>query len=398
MRRLLILASAIVFVDTMFFAAIVPLLPGLSDDFGLSKTQAGVLSGSYAAGTLIAAIPGGMLAARLGPRQTVLIGLSVMSLTGIGFALGQGFEVLVTSRFLQGVGGAFSWAGALAWVVRMAPRERRGEMIGTAMAAAIAGVLAGPALGAAADVVGRGPMFLAVWLVGLGMIALTLRVEAPLRVPSRVGGLGRAARSSAVRFGMILILVPGLLFGAIEVLVPLKLDDLGAGSGAIAAVFLLAAGLEAIVAPVAGRISDRRGRLGPSAVGLVASVVAAIVISLPDSALVLGVVVVVAAPWIGMLWSPAMAMLSDGAESSGVDQGLAFGIVNLGWGLGHTAGAIAIPAVADASSDDAAYGLLAVVTAATLVMLLAKRASVERAIEASASGAAPPSDEENPVG
>ncbi len=398
MRRLLILASAIVFVDTMFFAAIVPLLPGLSDQFDLSKTQAGILSGSYAAGTLIAALPGGMLAAKIGPRQTVLVGLSVMSLTGIGFALGQGFVVLVASRFLQGVGGAFSWAGALAWLVRMAPRERRGEMIGTAMAAAIAGVLAGPALGAAADAVGRGPMFLAVSLVGLGLIALTLRVEAPLRVPSRVGGLGRAARSSAVRFGMILILVPGLLFGAVEVLVPLKLDDLGAGSGAIAAVFLLAAGLEAIVAPVAGRISDRRGRLGPSAVGLVASVVAVIVISLPDSALVLGVVVVVAAPWIGMLWSPAMAMLSDGAESSGVDQGLAFGIVNLGWGLGHTAGAIAIPAVADASSDDAAYGLLAVLTAATLVMLLARRASVERAIEASATGAAPPSDEENPVG
>lgn len=383
MRRLLILASAIVFVDTMFFAAIVPLLPGLSDDFDLSKTQAGILSGSYAAGTLVAALPGGMLAARFGPRRTVLVGLSLMSLTGVGFALGQGFVLLVASRFLQGVGGAFSWAGALAWLVRMAPRERRGEMIGSAMAAAIAGVLAGPALGAAADAVGRGPMFLAVSLVGLGLIALMLRVEAPTRVPSSAGGLARAARSSAVRFGMVLILVPGLVFGAIEVLVPLQLDDLGAGSTAIAAVFLLAAGLEAIVAPVAGRISDRRGRLGPSAFGLVASVIAAIVISLPDSALVLGVVVVVAAPWIGMLWSPAMAMLSDGAESSGVDQGLAFGIVNLGWGLGHTAGAVAIPAFADASSDDAAYGLLAALAAATLVLLLARRASVERAIAAS---------------
>ncbi len=39
MRRLLILASLVVFVDTMFFAAIVPLLPGLSDEFGLSKTD-----------------------------------------------------------------------------------------------------------------------------------------------------------------------------------------------------------------------------------------------------------------------------------------------------------------------------------------------------------------------
>jgi len=386
MRRLLILACAIVFVDTMFFAAVVPLLPGLSNEFGLSKTESGVLSGSYAAGTLIAALPGGMLAARVGPRRTVLVGLSLMSITGVGFAVGQDIALLDASRFLQGIGGAFSWAGALAWLVRAAPRERRGEMIGTAMAAAIAGVLAGPALGGAADAVGRGPMFSAVALLGLGMIALTLSVEPPPRELSSVGGLARAARSTAVRFGMVLILVPGLLFGAIEVLVPLKLSDLGAGSAAIAAVFLVAAGFEAIVAPVAGRISDRRGRLTPSAVGLAASVVAAIVISLPNSALALGVVVVVAAPWIGMLWSPAMAMLSDGAESSGVDQGLAFGIVNLGWGLGHTAGAIAIPAIADASSNDIAYGVLAALTAATLVLLLARRDSVERAISAAATG------------
>ena len=388
MRKLLILASAIVFVDTMFFAAVVPLLPGLSDEFGLSKTGAGILSGSYAAGTLIAALPGGMLAARVGPRRTVLTGLSVMSLTGVGFALGQDVVLLDVSRFLQGVGGAFSWAGALAWVVRMAPRERRGEMIGTAMAAAIAGVLAGPALGAAADVVGRAPMFLAVSVVGVGMIALTLRVEAPARIPSTAGGLGRAARSSAVRFGMALILVPGLIFGAIDVLVPLDLDHFGAGAGAIAAVFLLAAALEAIVAPVAGRVSDRRGRFAPSAAGLAASVVAVIVISLPDSALVLGIVVVAAAPWIGMLWSPAMAMLSDGAESSGVDQGLAFGIVNLGWGLGHTTGAVAIPAVADATSNDVAYAVLAVVTAATLAWFLLRRESVERAMVAAADPAA----------
>ncbi len=393
MRRLLFLAAAVVFVDTMFFAAVVPLLPGLSDEFGLSKSEAGILSGSYAAGTLIAALPGGLLAARVGPRRTVLVGLSVMSITGIGFALGQSIVVLDASRFLQGVGGAFSWAGALAWLVRAAPRERRGEMIGTAMAAAIAGVLAGPALGAAADAVGRGPMFAAVSVIGLGLIALTLTVEAPPREQTIVGGLGRAAGSTAVRYGMVLILVPGLLFGAIEVLVPLELDDLGAGSGAIAAVFLLAAGLEAIVAPVAGRISDRRGRLAPSAVGLAASIVAVVVISLPSSAVLLGVVVVVAAPWIGMLWSPAMAMLSDGAESSGVDQGLAFGIVNLGWGLGHTVGAIAVPAVADAFSDDLAYGVLAALAAGTLAMLLARRERIGQAISM-----ATPDSRESPAG
>ena len=65
-RRLALLVGAIVLVDTMFYAAITPLLPQLADDFELGKNGAGVLAGAYAAGTLIGALPGGWLAARVG--------------------------------------------------------------------------------------------------------------------------------------------------------------------------------------------------------------------------------------------------------------------------------------------------------------------------------------------
>jgi len=371
MRRLLLLASAVVFVDTMFFAAVVPLLPGLTDDFGLSKTAAGVLSGSYAAGTLVAAIPGGVMAARFGVRRTVITGLALMSASGVAFAFADTVALLDASRFLQGIGGAFSWAGALGWLVGASPRERRGEMIGSAMAAAIAGVLAGPALGAAADALGRAPVFCAVAVAGLALLATALRIEPP-RVSGRsIGtGLAAAARSPAVRFGMLLILVPGMLFGAVDVLVPLELDDLGAGAAAIAAVFLVAAAIEAVVAPLAGRLSDRRGRLMPSVIGLAASSGFMLLLALPETAWLLGLTLVLAAPAIGMLWSPAMAMLSDGAEARGVDQGLAFGFVNLGWGLGHTIGAVAGPALSDVSSDAVTYGALAAVCALALAALL----------------------------
>ena len=57
MRRLLLLVGAIVLVDTMFFAALTPLLPHYVDTLGLSKTGAGVLSAMYPAGALVAGIP-----------------------------------------------------------------------------------------------------------------------------------------------------------------------------------------------------------------------------------------------------------------------------------------------------------------------------------------------------
>src|SRR3954451_12607988 len=106
MRRLVAFVCVVVFVDTMFYAAITPLLPSLSDRFELSKTAAGVLAAAYPAGTFVGALPGGWLAARAGVRPTVLLGLGLLVVASIAFAFASSVVVLDVARFAQGMGGA----------------------------------------------------------------------------------------------------------------------------------------------------------------------------------------------------------------------------------------------------------------------------------------------------
>jgi MFS family permease len=141
MRRLVVLLSTIVALDITFFAALVPLLPHFVSSYGLSKGAAGVLSAAYAAGVLTASLPSGLVAARFGPRRAALIGVSVTAAASFGFAFAGDAWTLGAARLLQGIGSALSWAGALAWLVAAAPRERRGELIGTTMGAAVFGAL-----------------------------------------------------------------------------------------------------------------------------------------------------------------------------------------------------------------------------------------------------------------
>jgi MFS family permease len=375
MRRLLVFVCTIVFVDTLFYAAITPILPELSDEYGLSKTAAGVLAAAYPAGTFVGALPGGWMAARWGVRPTVLLGLGLMVVSSIGFAFGDNIVVLDVSRFVQGVGGAASWAGALGWMIGAAPRDRRGQYIGTALAAAVAGALFGPVLGAAAGALGQEPVFGAVAVVGVGLMVFALQMEAQQpEGDSRLRTLIGSLSDRRVAAGMWLTTLPGVLFGTVAVLGPLRLDELGAGAAAIAAAFLAAAAIEAIVAPVIGRVSDRRGRFLPSVIGVAGGGLIMLLLPWPESAWGLGILIVFAGPLIGLLYTPAMAMLSDGADHAGVSQGFAFALVNLAWATGQTAGAAGSARLADATDDRVPYLVLAAVCAITLTALLRRHA------------------------
>jgi len=373
-RRLFLLVAAVVLVDTMFYAAITPLLPHYADELDLSKSAAGLLSASYAAGTLVGSLPAGWLAIRAGVKPTILMGLGLLAGSSLVFAFAGSVELLDGARFAQGIGGACSWAGGLAWLVAAAPGERRGELIGSALAAAIAGVLLGPVLGGAATVIGPEAVFSGVSVLGLGLFAwawLTPGIE-PQREPS-AWALAAALRRADFLAGFWLVALPALFSGTLAVLAPLRLDQLGASGLAVGAIFLVAAGVEASLSPVLGRASDRHGRLAPIRIGLVGAAAAAVLLPLPGVAALLALLVVLAVAALASFWAPAMALLSDAAEGAGVEQGFAFALTNLAWAGGQVAGGAAGGGLAEATADAVPYAILALLCVLTFAALVARR-------------------------
>jgi len=374
-RRLVLLVSAIILLDVAFFAAVAPLLPHYVDEFDLSKTGAGILTASYAAGSLVGALPGGWLAGRWGVKPTTLAGLMGLAGSSLVFGLAQEIWLLDAARFVQGVAGGCTWAAGFAWVVERAPAERRGELIGTPLGAAIAGALLGPVLGTVADELGPEVVFSGVAVTALALAVPASRESAAPGEAADLRLVAAAVRIPAVRVGIWLVALPALAAGVLNVLVPLRLDALGAASVAIGATYLVAAGLEAALSPVFGRVSDRRGRLVPIRVGLVGAAALLVLIPIPHSAPLVAVLFVCVALTSAAFWAPAMAMLSDEVDRAHVQQGFAFAFTNIAWSAGQLIGNGGGGALAEATADWVSYGAVALLFAITFAALTRRRSA-----------------------
>ncbi len=367
-RRLVLVVSAVLFLDTMFYAVIAPLLPGLVHELHMSKLSAGLMTAAYPIGTLVGSIPCAILAVRVGPRFTVCAGLTLLACSTLAFGVLSTVVALDIARFVEGVGGACSWAGGFAWIVDETQAGHRGAMIGRALAAAIGGSLFGPVIGTVASAVGRPLTFAAIAVAAVFLILATLRLPTH-HVPSDQGlrDVARVLHRPGAALAMWLVALPAVGSGLINVLGPLRLHRFGADAAVIGATFLAAFAVEAAVAPAVGTISDRRGRLVPVRVGLAGGAIVLLCFTLPETVAVLSIVIVATAATLGSFWAPAMAMLSDVAETVGLDQALAGGLTNLAWAGGQILGAGVGGALAKVAGDGLPTVLAAGLCAATFV-------------------------------
>ncbi len=377
--RLVAVVSGAVFLETVFYAVITPLLPGLSHHLRLSKLAAGVMTAGYPAGTLVGALPAGALAVRRGPRFALISGLLLVAISTVGFGLLNSAVGLDLARFVEGLGGSCAWAGGLAWIIAFTPVQQRGAVIGKVLGTSIAGALLGPAVGALASATGRAALFGGLALVGsLLLVPIAGLRDAQTQSAQPVAAMLREVWRPDMRVAMWLMLLPAAVSGVINVLGPLQLHRLGAGAGMIGAVFLLSAGIEAVISPRVGRFSDRHGGAVPLRIGLLGAGVGLACFSLGRSTTSLALILLLISVPLGLFWAPVMALLSELADASGIDQAHAAALTNLAWALGQLLGSAGAGAAAKGFGDAAPTLFVAAICLLTLAGLR-RRAAVGQA-------------------
>ncbi|GIS81520.1 MAG: hypothetical protein CM1200mP15_01520 [Dehalococcoidia bacterium] len=99
----------------LFFALLVPLLPAIKDDLGLSYAEVGLLRSVFTGATAVFQIPVGILAETTGEFWLLLLGNAWVSIGLMAMALCTVFPLLLVVSFVGGLGGGLNTHSVLVW-------------------------------------------------------------------------------------------------------------------------------------------------------------------------------------------------------------------------------------------------------------------------------------------
>lgn len=258
-------AAAGVWTATLFgFLAIgapLPVLPRyVKGPIGSTDLAVGIVVGCFAATAVVGRPLAGRLVDDRGRRRILVIGLLVAALGGAMYLLPLGVGGLVAARLVLGIGDGWVFVAGAAWIVDLAPEERRGQAVGLFGLAIWGGLTVGTIVG---EVLLRAGSYEAVWafcaLSPLVGVAVAVRLPERARRPlARAPGARRAGLvpRGVVAPGIALALV-NAGYGVLAGFVVLHLAERGIADGA--AVFTAFAASVVATRLVLGRLPDRFG-------------------------------------------------------------------------------------------------------------------------------------------
>jgi EmrB/QacA subfamily drug resistance transporter len=150
-------------------------LPSIQDDLGASLSGLEWTINAYTLTFAVLLVTGGRLGDILGRRRMFLFGVVVFALSSAAIGLSPGQGWLVGGRAIQGIGAAFMMPATLSIITVTFPAEERGKAIGTWAGVSALALAIGPVIGGAlAEYVSWRAIFFLNLPVAVGAIVVTL--------------------------------------------------------------------------------------------------------------------------------------------------------------------------------------------------------------------------------
>lgn len=376
MRRVFLAVSATMFVDSLLYLAIVPLLPWYADRFDLSKVGAAVLLAGYPIAFMLTTIPAGWVAGRLGARRVVIAGTLFFIASTVLFALAPSGELIIVARLLQGVGGGVGWAAAMSWLTGNTEPERRSRAVGAISGVLSAGAVAGPVLGAVAGATSPAVAFSIA--AAFAVLALGLTLSSPAgadlpRDPALHRTLGRLLSHPIVWASLAFSLADAAGVAAVDLLAPLQLGAMGVGTTAIGIAIGAGAALGIGAAWLAGRAGERVGSFPVALVGGVGLGVMPFLLIAPLPSWGILAVLVAIGPFFPILMTGVFPLMTHAADDLGLSHGTGTALANMVWSGGFAVTPLVVAPIAEAAGDPVAYACAGIAVALLLAIAVVMR-------------------------
>lgn len=380
-RRLNLLIYLLVFVTAYLQVALVPLLPKMAVQYGLSPIGSAVVLALPSASMMLTSLPAGWLSDRLGPKPVTVAAAALMWGSAIAQAL-PAYAAIVCGRIAFGVAFGMVWTAGLAWLAGVAAAhggDASGQL-GTTVTSGAIGSAVGPALsGILAEAAGAGAPFV-VAAVGLSLVVMLLAIsdvsilrQRPTQVPvtnAPVAAMPTRRRGRGeVCAAAVALALSGAVGAIVQLLAPIQLHREGSSSSTIGVVLSCAA-----LAYIAS--SGLTVRLREVMTGLRANALTSLALALTVLPGVLGTTVVAVVAVVGLTTIPraaigtvAYALATRGSGAAG--SGATIGLLNMVWAASQMVAPLGAGALNDSFGMRTAYAgpvLVTVLFAGALVV------------------------------
>ena len=144
--RATIIFSMVGFLVNFGGGIMTPILPLYALTFDISFVTVGALIAASGLARVLADLPSGVIADRIGTKRFMMAGLLTVTISAIISALAVNYWMLLIGLIIDGIGSAIYFTTSYIGISRTAPQSKRGKHLGIFISMQFMGTTSGPIL------------------------------------------------------------------------------------------------------------------------------------------------------------------------------------------------------------------------------------------------------------